>query len=83
MGRLCLIIVNVKREPGEQIDEARRRLARLGVWAVPTILSVVYVRRADAQQSPSCNPYVVGMQGIGNMGSMSMGMNDGMGMGGN
>jgi hypothetical protein len=60
----------------ERIDEARRRLAKAGLWAVPAVLSVVYVRSAEAQQSPSCNPYTMGMMGMGmDMDNMGMGPN--------
>jgi hypothetical protein len=57
----------------EKIDEARRRLARAGIYAVPAILSVVVVRSAGAQVT--CNPVQMGNMNIMNamnaMGNMS------------
>jgi len=60
----------------ERVDEARRRLAKMGLYSVPAVLGVLVVRNAGASANPSCNPFTMGMgmgMGMGNMGMGNMG----------
>jgi hypothetical protein len=45
-------------EPREDVDRARRRLLKAAIYVAPTVISVVAVETAHAQQNPSCNPRI-------------------------